>query len=807
MSQPERKLGTWPVFVIAVSAMTPLTVVAGALPLGYGSVGEKGIPVAYMLVAAVLGVFAVGLAAMARHVPNSGAFYAYASIGISRPVGVGTAFVALLAYNAMQIGLYGAFGVAAHNALAIFGINVSWIVLALIGWAVIAALGRLDIDLNARILTVLVCAEVLIVLLFDIVMVGNPAGGTVTFDTLNPALIASAGGVSLLVAAIAGMVGFEAPLVYAAEARDPRRTVARAIGFTLLVAAVLYGGTAWAMSVVAGPDQIVVIAGQHLDDLFFYLPAPYLWTAVVDLGRIFFATSLFAAMLAFHHTVARYGLTVAREGVLPQALARTRRGVPVAASSAQSALALVVLLIFAAAAWNPTKDLFFFGTVSGGLGVLILMAIASVAVVRFFGRSDHGETLWRRRIAPWIANVFLWLVLLLTIAFFGELLDSENVVKIWSPTLLYLLVLIAGLVWGRKLRRQRPEVYAVIGTGRPPLAPDETPPPDRPAAREMGTEARESGEGGEPPGSTEITELRGTAETAELPGSAEGGEPRGSTEIAKPRGSAEGGEVRRPAGGGVDEPAFAGPGPQSDALDPVSEVGAEADGVGRGAAAAKGDSQPTASGREPAETAAAPATAESESPEMSRGTVSGQVAAGRETAGTADRTQAEQSPGTPAPETAGRSVPAPRKSAPRKRSTPSTRKTMPGGGAEAGGDSLSGSAGVGERPASGTGRRTPSPRKRTSGGQGGEAATGSRGGADGPGDPVESPEPAAENRTAGTGRATGPRVPRARRAPEDEAAAPRAPRRTPGAKSEPAPPHGAAEQTPDPEGGPVDESR
>jgi amino acid transporter len=476
MSQPERKLGTWPIFIIAVSAMTPLTVVAGALPLGYGQVEEKGIPVAYMLVAAVLGVFAVGLAAMARHVPNSGAFYAYASIGISRPVGVGTAFVALLAYNAMQIGLYGAFGVATHNALAIFGIEISWIICALIGWAVITILGRLDIDLNARILTVLVCAEVLIVLIFDAVMIGNPAGGTVTFDTLNPALIATAGGVSLLVAAIAGMVGFEAPLVYAAEARDPRRTIARAIGYTLLVAAVLYGGTAWAMSVVAGPDNIVAVAGEHLSDLFFFLPEPYLPTVVLDIGQIFFATSLFAAMLAFHHTVARYALTVAREGVLPAGLARTRDGVPVAASLAQSALALVVLLIFAAAVWNPTTDLFFFGTVSGGLGVLVLMTIAAVAVIRFFRRGPLGETRWRRAIAPWISAVFLSLVLLVTIAFFGELLDTDNPAKIWSPILAFLLALVAGIIWGRKLRTQRPDVFAVIGTGRPPLAPGEAPP-------------------------------------------------------------------------------------------------------------------------------------------------------------------------------------------------------------------------------------------------------------------------------------------------------------------------------------------
>ncbi|MBB4740877.1 amino acid transporter [Actinoplanes octamycinicus] len=466
--QTTRKLGTWSVFVIAVSAMTPLTVVAGALPLGYGEVKEKGIPVAYVLVAAVLAIFTVGLVAMARHVPNRGAFYAYAATGLTRPAGVGTAFIALLAYNAMQIGLYGAFGVAAHNAAAIFGLKMSWIVWALLGWAVIALLGLRQIDFNARILTVLVCAEVLIVLTLDLVMVAHPAGGSVAFDTLNPGLIASAGGVSLLVGAVAGMVGFEAPLVYAPEARDPRRTVARAIFMTLGVAAILYGGSAWAMSVVAGPEHIIDVAAQYLNDLFFVLPDPFLPAVITDLARVFFATSLFAAMLAFHHTVARYALTVAREGVLPPALARTRDQVPVAASLAQSGLALVVLLLFAALVLNPTTDLFFFGTVSGGLGVLALMTIASFAVVRFFRRDPHGETRWRRSVAPWIATVFLTLMLLLSVAFFGDLLDSDNPLKVWSPPLAFLIVYLLGVWWGRRLRRDRPAVFAAIGTGLPP---------------------------------------------------------------------------------------------------------------------------------------------------------------------------------------------------------------------------------------------------------------------------------------------------------------------------------------------------
>ncbi|WP_229073296.1 amino acid permease [Actinoplanes sp. DH11] len=721
MPQPvaERRLGTWPIFVIAVSAMTPLTVVAGALPLGYGQVEEKGIPVAYMLVAAVLGVFAVGLAAMARHVPNRGAFYAYAAAGLSRPAGVGTAFVALLAYNAMQIGLYGAFGVAAHNAMAILGVEISWVVWALVGWALIALLGRLNIDLNARILTVLVCAEVLIVLILDAAMVTHPAGGTISFETLNPGLIASAGGVALLVAAVAGMVGFEAPLVYAAEARDPRRTVSRAIALTLLVAAVLYGGTAWVMSVVAGPDQIVAIAGDHLDDLFFFLPEPYLPAVVIDLARVFFATSLFAAMLAFHHTVARYALTVAREGVLPSSLARTRDDVPVTASVAQSGLALGVLLVFALAGWNPTTDLFFFGTVSGGLGVLILMVIASIAVVRYFRRGDHGETRWRRAVAPWIATVFLVIILLLTVASFGILLDSDNLAKVWSPPLAFLLLYLAGVRWGRKLRREHPEVYAVIGTGQPP---EEV--PSRPDAAAGAPDPAAGGAGADAGGAGGAAGATGA--DAGGPGSDAGVSPREGRAVGEGERSGAGSVAARPAektSPPADEPI---PGTGRDAgwdvgRDTDREAGHDTDReaghdtdreAGHDAAPASGSARAAADG-----VIGAVGAASDQSPPAARRRASApqrpvppvEAPVPPVDAGDTSRVIAEAGEASTENGTSG----TPARSAPQRRVPRARRSPDP---VEGGGRSASGNAGGGDRSASG------------SAGGGGRSASGSAGG-------------------------------------------------------------------------------
>ena len=460
------RLGTAALFAIGIAAVTPLSVVAGAIPLAYGQVQQLGIPAGYAVTALLLAIFTVGLAAMARHVPNAGAFYSYAAAGLGRPAGVATAGIALVAYSCMQIGLYGAFGTAMTSALRVFGVQTYWGAWMSVGWLAIAVLGQLRIRMNARILAVLIAAEVLVVLLLDAVMIAHPAGGELSYDTLNPALLANSTGAASLVGAVTGLVGFEIPLAHALLARDPRRTTRRAIGLILTVVALLYAGSAWAMSVATGPDQIIAFAGSHLTDLFFVLPAPHVPAVVMDAATVLFATSLFAAMLAFHSTVARYTLTLAREGVLPRRLALTRADeVPVAGSALQTAVAVVTLVVVVALGLDPTTDLFFYGTISGGLGVLILMTVAAVAVIHFFHRHPHGENLWRRRIAPFCAALFLLVVLLATLAFYGELLGTDDPVKIWAAPAGYAAVAATGVVWAYVLKVRRPDTYAAIGQG------------------------------------------------------------------------------------------------------------------------------------------------------------------------------------------------------------------------------------------------------------------------------------------------------------------------------------------------------
>src|SRR5215208_2020936 len=111
------RLGASALVFFALAAATPHTVVAAVIPAAYARGDGSFVPLAFLALGLVLLLFCVGYAAMARRAPNAGALYALIARGLGRPVGIGAAWVALNSYNALQIGLYGAVGLAAAPLL------------------------------------------------------------------------------------------------------------------------------------------------------------------------------------------------------------------------------------------------------------------------------------------------------------------------------------------------------------------------------------------------------------------------------------------------------------------------------------------------------------------------------------------------------------------------------------------------------------------------------------------------------------------------------------------------------------------
>src|ERR1044072_8694304 len=114
----KNSLGVRAVTFLVVSAAAPLTAVAGGVPLSMLLGNGPGIPLTFLLVTAILLLFSVGYVAMARHIRNAGAFYSYTAQGLGGMMGGATAIVAILAYNAMQIGVFGLFGAATAGFFA-----------------------------------------------------------------------------------------------------------------------------------------------------------------------------------------------------------------------------------------------------------------------------------------------------------------------------------------------------------------------------------------------------------------------------------------------------------------------------------------------------------------------------------------------------------------------------------------------------------------------------------------------------------------------------------------------------------------
>lgn len=483
-----RALGTWDLVFFIVAASAPLTAVAGGQAATYLVTGNIGIPFLFLPLAAVLGTFAVGYAAMSHHVADAGAFYTYVARGLGKIPAVGAAFVALVSYNAMQMGIYGLFGVAFGAFMADkVGITMEWYWWCLIGGGIVAILGVLQVDLNARVLAVMLILEVVVVAIFDFAILADPGPEGLTFAGFNPSEATGTALGAALTFCVASFVGFESAAIYSEECKDPKRTVARATLIGIAIIAGFYAISSWLLADSIGPNAIV--DPEALMRLGFTTPdgaAPDPTTILIGAGTdrlgafwgdsasLLFATSLFAAVLAFHNAVARYFYALGREGVFPKAFARVseRTGAPYAGSIAQSLLALIVVGWFAIAGKDPVLHLFTWLTNLGALGVLLLMAVTSFAVLAFFAkRPELGVNVWRARIAPLVAGACLVGILVLGLLNFNVLITSMIDAPTDDMTIVLPAILfgggIVGLIVGALLKTRRPQVYAQIGEPSP----------------------------------------------------------------------------------------------------------------------------------------------------------------------------------------------------------------------------------------------------------------------------------------------------------------------------------------------------
>jgi amino acid transporter len=457
-------LSTPRIVFLVVAAAAPLAAMVGNLPLALSRGNGAGMPGAFLLATLTLVCFAVGYAQMSRRVVNTGAFYTYVAMGLGKPVGVGAAFVAMVAYVSMTIGMAGAVGYFISLIAQSLGFSVPWIPFAAAGVVITGVLGYRSIDLSSKLLGALMVAEIAVLAVFDGSVVFSRGLAAMPATSFAPTTVFAPGFAVALMFAYTSYIGFESAALYGEEAHEPAKSIPTATYASVALIGVFYLLTGWITVGAMGAEHARSIAAAQGGQMLFSLIGQYCGKAAADVAGALLCTSLLASYLAIHNAATRYIFALSREKLLPPALGRFNpvRYAPSNASLAASTITAACLATFALSGADPYHLVFPCLIGMATLGVIALQAFAAVAIIAYF-RRQKGSDLWRTLVAPAIGAAGLILaVVLVTLNF--RLLTQLDVAWINRLPYAYAVIFAGGATFAYWLKSRRPTTYAGLAT-------------------------------------------------------------------------------------------------------------------------------------------------------------------------------------------------------------------------------------------------------------------------------------------------------------------------------------------------------
>ncbi|MFG1928768.1 hypothetical protein [Cryptosporangium sp. NPDC048952] len=364
-------------------AHPPLNLIWGAIPTAYQFGGVVATPLVMAGAGLILLVFSIGYNGMARRVSDRGGMSAFIARGLGPLAGAGSSAVAVLSYTALSTSLLVILGGSARRLIAsLFGVQVPVVLCVFLGGCVAAGLTRLLLRTLVRVLLAVGVVQTALVLWFDVMAVGHPADGDVSFAALDPAWLLS-GSLGVAIAfAMSSFVGSETGASYADDVEDPRRSIPRATVLSYVLTTVALVVSAWAISVAVGGEQIVVAAKGQLDSQTAGQGAPFALSVLLRLvgsDHAALVVDLFASALVLGCLTSCTTQAHASARQLP-----ARSWTSLAASAVAGALALTAV---AAGSSNVVVYL----VLTSGLGVAGLLMLTSLSTIVWFLRADDSE--------------------------------------------------------------------------------------------------------------------------------------------------------------------------------------------------------------------------------------------------------------------------------------------------------------------------------------------------------------------------------------------------------------------------------
>jgi amino acid transporter len=472
-------IGLTEVLFQSITHMAPAVAVALSIGAATGFAGKlTPLAVVFAMVACLFTAYSIGQ--LAKHLPSAGGMYTYVARGLGPFFGWLMAWAFALAEPLVAPILLAAFGFFGATFLTAYlgigeGVTYLWVILAvfcglLLWWLIFSG-----VQLSTRAGVVLGAIEIGIFVFVSVVLIAN-AGSRNTLDVFIPGAEGIQPAFQGMIFCLLAFIGFEAAAPLGEEAREPRRTIPKAVIWSTIGVGAFYVLCYYAATVYFGQDRMGEFYAFNEGDPWGFMATEVLGT----LGGILVVFAIINSSLANANSGAtaatRSIFSMARGGLLPKFFAAVHptHRTPVNAVHAQVLLAIVVAvaggLILANDPFEglgPINIYVFIGTMLGLIFAGMYMAV-NVAVIGYYLRERRDEFNVIKHLVIPILGVLAMIPAMmsviggLTIPFFDvELPAYENALRYTAPIVgVWMAIGIVAYLW---LRMRSPQALERMG--------------------------------------------------------------------------------------------------------------------------------------------------------------------------------------------------------------------------------------------------------------------------------------------------------------------------------------------------------
>ena len=432
-----------------VALISPTMTAALIIPVMFGNTGNWSW-CAYALGTVMLLFVALNLNQFARRSTGSGSMYAYICRGLGINAGAVGGWSLLWAYMGISLAGITGFTIFAGKLLDMGGITAPPLLLSAICVAAAWFCAWKNVQLSAIMMLACEGLSMLLILALCFIVLGQHhfALDTAQFDT--SAFPAANLGLGVVVA-IFSLVGFECATAFGDEAKNPLKTIPRAVVMSLLISGAFFVFVTYTMVLgVRGYSTTLDKIDAPLNVLATLAHVGVL-QAPLSLGAM---VSFFALCLSCINAGGRVLYIMGRHGIVPPvtATAHGKNETPHVAVSLLAAIALVIVLA-SNMAHIATLDMFNYVGTCAAFGFIVPYALITVAAPVYLRAIGQ---LKKRDIAVSAASLIL-----LAIPAVGSVFPVPaapvNAFPYW-----FLAYLGIGLAWILVLHRRRPGAAASI---------------------------------------------------------------------------------------------------------------------------------------------------------------------------------------------------------------------------------------------------------------------------------------------------------------------------------------------------------